>query len=241
MSGHRGAGGATVLALNDLAELLYRHLVAAHLDESAHDGAHHVAQESVGSDGKHPLVVLTGPLGMGDAAVVGLDVGVQLRKRGEVGVVQQTACRLVHQIEVKVGRTFPAQRVAERVLMGYRKIFVGAAGGIKTCVSIVMNGGNAIDGNVGWQQSVQAVNQAVEVGDGLLGVEMSHHQSGIYSGIGAACPRHRRGHTQQRGHRLLDGLLHRRVLGLHLPPMVACPPITQPDKVSHLSFLVPSP
>ena len=80
MAGHGGAGGAAVLALNDVAELLHGHLVAAHLDEGADDGAHHVAQEAVGSDGKHPLVVLMGPCRMGDAAVVGLDVGVQFGK-----------------------------------------------------------------------------------------------------------------------------------------------------------------
>ena len=80
MARHRGAGGAAVLALNDLAEVIYGHLVAAHLDEGAHDGAHHVAQETVGGDGEHPLVAFPCPLGMGDAAVVGLDVGVEFGK-----------------------------------------------------------------------------------------------------------------------------------------------------------------
>ena len=79
MAGHGGAGGAAVFALDDLAEFFDRHLVAAHLNEGADDGTHHVAQETVGSDGEYPLVViLTFPLGVGDAAVVGLDIGVQL-------------------------------------------------------------------------------------------------------------------------------------------------------------------
>ena len=76
MAGHGGAGGAAVFAFDDLAELFYGHLVAADLDEGADDGAHHVAQEAVGGDGEHPLLVFVGPLSVGDAAVVGLDVGV---------------------------------------------------------------------------------------------------------------------------------------------------------------------
>ena len=61
--GHRCAGGAAVFTFDDLAEFFYGHLVAADFDESANDGAYHVAQETVGSDGKYPLVALTGPLG----------------------------------------------------------------------------------------------------------------------------------------------------------------------------------
>ena len=78
VAGHGGAGGAAVLALDDLAEFFDGHLVAADFDEGAHDGAHHVAQEAVGGDGKYPLFVLMGPCGVGNAAVVGLDIGVQL-------------------------------------------------------------------------------------------------------------------------------------------------------------------
>ena len=107
MAGHGGAGGAAVFAFNYLAEFFDGHFVAAYLDEGADDGAHHVAQEAVGGDGEDPLVTFQRPLGVGDAAVVGFDVGVQFGEGGEVGVVEQAGGGLVHQVEVEVGRAFP--------------------------------------------------------------------------------------------------------------------------------------
>ena len=149
VAGHGGAGGAAVFAFDDLAEFIHSHLVAAHLYEGADDGAYHVAQETVGGDGEHPLFALSGPLGVGDMAVVGLDVGVQLGEGGEVGIVQQTGSSLVHQFKIKVGRAFPAQGIAEGVLTGDGKVFIGAACGIKAGVGIVMDRRDAIDGDVG--------------------------------------------------------------------------------------------
>ena len=154
MAGHGGAGGAAVFALDDLAEFFDSHLVAADFDEGADDGAHHVAQESIGSDGEYPLVTLLGPLGMGDAAIIGLDVGVELGEGSEVGIVQQTGGGLVHQVEVKVWRTFPTQGIQEWILAGDGEVFIGAAGGVKASMGIVMDGRDAVDGDVGRQQGI---------------------------------------------------------------------------------------
>ena len=166
MARHGRARCATVFAFDDLAEFFNGHLVTAHLDKGADDGSHHVAQEAVGSDGENPLFIFMGPLGMGDAAVVGLDVGVQLGERCEIGIVEQTSCSLVHQVEVKLWRTFPTQRVVERVLAGDGEVLVGAAGGVKAGMSLVMDGRYAVDGNVGWQQGVEAMNESFNVRNG---------------------------------------------------------------------------
>ena len=237
VAGHGGAGGAAVLALDDLAEFLHGHLVAADLDEGADDGAHHVAQEAVGSDGEYPLVAVLGPLGMGDAAVVGLDVGVQFGEGGEVGVVQQAACGLVHQVKVKVGRTFPTQGIEEGILAGNGEVFVGAASGVKAGMGIVMDGRDVVDSDVLRQQGVEAMDKPVNVGNGLLGVKVGDHQAGIDAGVGAARARHGRGRLKQRRHRLLDDLLHRGVLGLHLPPVVAGAPEPQFHKIPHCDLV----
>ncbi len=233
MAGHGGAGCAAVLAFNDLAEFFHCHLVAAYFDKGADDGAYHVAQETVGRDGEYPLLALLNPLSMGDAAVVGLNVGVQLGEGGEVSEVQQTGGSLVHEFEVKIRRTFPAQEIAERVLAGDCEVLVGAAGGVEAGVSVVMNRCDAADGDVCRQQSIEAVNQAVDVVDGLLGVEVRDHQPGVHAGIGAARSSDGSGHAQQSGHRFLDDLLHRRVMGLHLPAMVGRPPVAQTHEIPH--------
>ena len=44
---------------------------------------------------------------MGDAAVVGLHIGVQFAERGEIGVVQQVLCCLVHQVKIELEVAFP--------------------------------------------------------------------------------------------------------------------------------------
>lgn len=100
MAGHGGAGSAAVLLFDDLAKFLDGHLVPTYLDEGTDDGADHIAQEAVGSDGEDPLLAFMRPLGMGDAAVVGLDVGVQFGERREVDIIHQMGRGLVHQVEV---------------------------------------------------------------------------------------------------------------------------------------------
>ena len=58
IAGHRGTGGAAVFALDDLAKFFDGHLVAAHLDEGADDGAYHVAQEAVALQSSAPSSAL---------------------------------------------------------------------------------------------------------------------------------------------------------------------------------------
>ena len=234
VAGHGGASGAAVLALDDVAEFFNRHFVAAYLDEGADDGAHHIAQETVGTDGEYPLaVILAFPLGVGDTAVVGLDVGVQLGEGGEVDIVQQSGCGLIHQVKIQIGWALPAQGVAERILTGDSEVLVGAAGGVKAGMGLVMDGRDAVDGYVGRQQGIETVDQAVNVLDGLLGVKVRHHQAGIDTGIGTASSCYGRGHPQQRSHRLLDDLLHRGVVGLHLPSVEGGTPVTQSHEIPH--------
>lgn len=53
MGGDRFAGGAPVPTLDDPAEVVQTHLTFAYLEQGAHDGPHHVAQEAVGLDVEH--------------------------------------------------------------------------------------------------------------------------------------------------------------------------------------------
>lgn len=233
MAGHGGAGGAAVAALDDVTEFFYCHLVTAHLDECADNGAHHVAQEAVGGDGEDPLVILLGPLGMGDAAVVGLDVGVMFGEGGEVGIVKQAGGGVVHEVEVEARRAAPTQGVTEGVLACDGEVLVGAAGGVETGVGVVMHRSDAVDGDVGRQQGVEAVYQTAHVLNRLLGVEVGDHEAGVNACVGAACSRDGCGDAQQCCQCLLDGLLHRGVMGLHLPAVERRAPIAQFHEITH--------
>ena len=77
-----------------------------------------------------------------------------------------------------------------------------------TLMGIIVNGRDAVDGDIGRQQSIEAMDEALDVVDGFLGVEVRDHQLSIHAGIGAACSCHRCGNPQQRAHCFLQCLLH---------------------------------
>ena len=103
MGGHTFACSRAALALNNTAELINGHAVAAHLDECAHHGAHHVAQKTVGSDAEIPM---RGrqlyPPRLGDATERGLYVCMCLAESPEVAVCTKNGSRLVHQVEIEL-------------------------------------------------------------------------------------------------------------------------------------------
>ena len=93
MARHTVACRATVFALYHLTELFHRQSTAPNLNEGAHNGAHHVAQKTIGSDGKDPpQLSLRGrehcpsfggnrggcPLGFGDVTDIRLGIGIDL-------------------------------------------------------------------------------------------------------------------------------------------------------------------
>ena len=72
----------------------------AHIHQCAHYGSHHIAQKSVGGDGKHPLVAFHCPSSIGHSAAIGLYIGVKIAETGENGVSEQMLCRLVHHLKI---------------------------------------------------------------------------------------------------------------------------------------------
>jgi hypothetical protein len=67
----------------------------------------------------------------------------------------------------------------------------------------------------------------------LLDVKVGDHQASVDTGIGAAGTGDRCRGAQQCSQGLLDDLLHRGIMRLHLPTMEASPPITESHKVPH--------
>ena len=75
MGRHGGSGFATVLTFDDGTKLFKRHASLPYLQQGADNGAHHVAQETVGLDAEHHLTILFEPTCLNDFAVVGLHLG----------------------------------------------------------------------------------------------------------------------------------------------------------------------
>ena len=196
----------------------------AHIHQCAHYGSHHIAQKSVGGDGKHPLVAFHCPSSIGHSAVIGLGIGVKFAETGEIGVTEQMLCRLVHHLKIERGRTLPTQRIGKRIFARMGKILICATHGIKSRMGIVVNGENRIDGYISRQHAVELMHQLRGIGYGR-GIEVGYHGGGIHSGIGApgAGYLHRLAHYH--GHSFLYGLLHRYVVWLALPSVKFCPSI----------------
>lgn len=210
-----------------------------HIDQGAHDGPHHVAQEAVGRDGKHPpLAVKWRPLGVCHLAIVGFHVGVQLAERREIGVQPQPAGCLVHQVEVKLVVACPAVLVEKGALEGVDEVLVGAARGVKSRMGITGHGKYLVDGNALAQYAVQAVHEPACVGNGRLGVEVRNHHGSVHARVGAPGSSDAYGRVQHHGHGLLNGLLHAHVVGLHLPAVVGAAVVGQSYEIAHECVLL---
>lgn len=148
ITGHGSACGTTVFLLDDCTELLDGEHTTTYIEEGADDGTHHVAEETVGSDGELPLDGADlFPMGMHDAAVVGLHVGVQFGEGGEVGVVEKGLCCFVHLVEVEgLGEAVGVR--LEGSLGGDDIIMVRARGGGETGVGIGFHFSDVKDGDV---------------------------------------------------------------------------------------------
>ena len=154
MGWHRRAGGASVFLLDDAAELFDGYLVVAHFNERSHYCAHHIAQKTVSSDGKHPLLnivvdaIATAPASFGDVAVIGFYIGVQLAERGKIFIVNQVDRRLIHHLKIKTWVALPANRAKQCRLAGVGKVLIGAARSVKAGMGIITNRYYIMNGNV---------------------------------------------------------------------------------------------
>lgn len=223
ISGNGSTRLATVFLFDHTAEALYREFAAPHFEQSAHYGANHVAQKTVGTDGKHPShFVYLCPGGMHYAAVVGLHVSVQLAETGEVRIIEQRAGGFVHPFKVRLPKKAATVLAVERRLGGSHIIFIGTGNCIKTRMCIGLHHTKAIDGNVRRKKPVQLVGDEMCI-QRLLTVKVCHHQGSMYTGISPTCPYHVYFTPQQSGERTHQAFLHAVAIRLYLPSVISGP------------------
>lgn len=155
----------------------------------------------------------------------------QLAEAGKVGIVEQPARRFVHPVEVGPLEQSATVLPVERHLRRRNVILVHACRGIETCMRIGLHRPQTVDRNVGRQQTVQLVGHEGRV-QGLLTVEVSHHQRGVHPGIRAPGSRHLHLAAQQRRERLHQTLLHTCPIGLYLPAVIGRSVVSQIDEIS---------
>ena len=234
MPWHGGAGTAAVFLLYHPTELIDGHLATPHLEEGAHDGTHHVAQEAVGLDDEAPLMLAhLFPSGLHDAAVVGGDIGVELAEAGEVDIIEEAAGSLVHPLEVGRMEETHGAMAAEGVLGRRHVVVIGARGGTEAGMGIALHGLHPLHGYILWEETVELVGKAGTV-NSLLGIEVGNHLQGMNTGIGAPGTDNGGLFTQECGECLLQALLHGDAVGLYLPAMIGCAVIGKGDEKSHV-------
>ena len=89
MGGHGDTGGAAVFALDYLSEAVEGQFASTDVEQRACHRAYHIAEEAVAADGEDPFVAHSVPMGLGEVADVGLHLGVELGKAGEIVIFHQ--------------------------------------------------------------------------------------------------------------------------------------------------------
>ena len=200
---HRRARTAAVFLLDNATEAVDIHLAAAHFEQGSYHGPNHVAQETVGTDGKDPRhVVHLRPGSLHDAAVVGLHVRMQLAEAGEVGIVEQRTGRLVHPVEVGALEKSATILPVKRILGRRNVILVHARGGIKAGMCFGLHRPQAVHRDIRRQQAVQLVGHENFV-QRTVGIKMGHHERSMYPRIRTPGPHYADLAAQQRRQRPL--------------------------------------
>lgn len=235
-SGGGGGGGTAgeVAGGDNLGELLGGNLTPADIDQSAHNGAHHIPQKAVGAEDEYQHTALYfNPFRTEDVANIARIITAELRKGGEVLGRQQMFGCLIHRLDVEWGGELPRGGSREGVFAGVDIVAVLPLGGVEPCVGIVCDGVDAREGNILGQERIEVIDKALGIVDGFRGVEMEHIEGCVDTRVGSAGTHNLHTLTQDGRESLLDGLLYRAGVGLALPTTIGGTLIGKFGKVTH--------
>lgn len=242
---HALTGIAPSAILQDVPELVKRYPSPSHVKQGAHDGTHHVAQETVGGN----LEIPCGrgglhPSGRRDMADGGLVVAPRLAESGVVLVREEEARSLVHSRKVERVVHLQGIMTLEGVFPGVYIIVVRARYGREAGVHAVGHRKNVMDRDVAGQDAIQAIHHLVarerkpvrtirsRLWRSTLPVEVRRHLACMNPRVGAPCADHLDVFSQQNRQATLQLLLHRVGIGLNLPAMIVGAIIAKGNKVS---------
>jgi hypothetical protein len=207
--------------MEDASEVIMGEFATSDIKECADNGAYHVTEETVGSDGEGEGLV---PVCVRDGAEVGTCGGVQAGEGGEVVVVKEEGGGLVHGLAVEAGGGVEeGVGAGERVFVGREVVLVGAGEGVETGMGGRGDGVEGEGGNVGREETVKApavagIACAWREGEGgeerRWSVEVGDHITGMDAGIGASGSREGNLLSSEEGEGLLDMLLDGGGVGL---------------------------
>ena len=218
--------------LYDLPQLEERDTVSPHIDERAHYGTHHIAQEAVGRDDKPVVMVVDSlPFGPAHLAQRGLHVGMGLAECAEVGVSGEHPSRLVHQVEIELVMNEARMLPDEGVFPGVDIIIVGACFRAEPRMHVGRHLAHRSHTDVARKQSVEFIAELVAV-YGQVGVEMRGHIYGMHPRVGTSGPHHLDGLSEQDGERFLQFSLHGVAVGLNLPSVVVLAIVAEENEIS---------
>jgi len=221
--------------VEDVAELVFSHVATSDLDEGAHGGADHVAEETVGFDGEDMVVATLFPKGAADVAKGGFDVGMCLAEGGEVALLEEDGAGVVHALVVEREGESRDGGAGEGGLVVDDPILVGAAGGVESRVRILAYASYRMECDIGREDAVELVAEAVGVERRAIGgmmVEVRYHLPSVHARVGTPGSDYLRRGAQYRGECTLKLLLHGESVGLQLPTMVAGAVIFEVDEVA---------
>lgn len=175
ITGHRSSSPAPVFLLNDTAETFDSEFTPAYLKQRTYHRTHHIPQETVCLNGKHPShFIHLCPSCMHYFTIVSLDISMQLTETGEVRIFKQSLCSLIHPFKIGSLKQAATILTIERHLSGSDIIFIHACRSIKTRMSIGTHSPQTVNGNVRRKQAIQLVRHEIHIQRSIT-IKMSHH------------------------------------------------------------------
>lgn len=161
-------------------------MALADADACAYDGAHHVAQKTIGGDVETVAFGGRHPFGLAHSADAGAVVAAGALEATEIVCTQQHPACPVHFIQVQRGMQQVATFVQKRVLMAMDQVGVAPLTRAEAGMSILRDREQMFGGDARRQHGVDALHEPVARRDGRYRVEMQEVGQSMHAGVRTA-------------------------------------------------------
>jgi len=140
-----------------LREIFDAEFTPSHLQHRTHQSAHHSAQKTIGFDAINQSCFLLIPGALIDRAKEGFDLGIPLRKRGEIMEFGEEGRGRLELIPIECIRVEPGAIRHEGILFSVQVIPVFPAEGVVTAVGVGRHGADAFQDDIRGEDGVDVV------------------------------------------------------------------------------------